>query len=83
MPVLTSGKKPDVRDRHSAVHLGLHGRVLGNRSRNLRAGVSIYEPKGRDQRVTAYRWYVADPVDFTRWLDALSSFVDPLLPDPR
>ncbi len=32
---------------------------------NLRAGLSIYEPKGPDQRVTAYRWHIADPVTFT------------------
>ena len=31
---------------------------------NLRAGVSIYEPKGLDQRVTAYRWHIADPITF-------------------
>ena len=35
---------------------------------NLRAGVSIYEPKGLDQRVSAYRWHIADPVIFTRSL---------------
>jgi hypothetical protein len=32
---------------------------------NLRAGLSIYEPKGLDQRVTAYRWHIADPITFT------------------
>ncbi len=32
---------------------------------NLRAGLTIYEPKGLDQRVTAYRWHIADPVTFT------------------
>ena len=31
---------------------------------NLRAGLSIYEPKGLDQRVTAYRWHIADPITF-------------------
>lgn len=35
---------------------------------NLRAGVSIYEPKGLDQRVTAYRWHIADPITFDRSL---------------
>jgi hypothetical protein len=35
---------------------------------NLRAGVSIYEPKGLDQRATMYRWHVADPVVFTKSL---------------
>jgi len=32
---------------------------------NLRAGLSIYEPKGLDQRVTAYRWHIDDPITFT------------------
>jgi hypothetical protein len=31
---------------------------------NLRAGISIYEPKGLDQRVTGYRWHIADPITF-------------------
>ncbi len=35
---------------------------------NLRAGVSIYEPKGQDQRATMYRWHVADPITFTKAL---------------
>lgn len=35
---------------------------------NLRAGVSIYEPKGLDQRATMYRWHIADPITFTRSL---------------
>jgi hypothetical protein len=35
---------------------------------NLRAGVSIYEPKGQDQRATMYRWHVADPITFARAL---------------
>ncbi len=35
---------------------------------NLQAGISIYEPKGLDQRVTAYRWHIADPITFTRML---------------
>jgi hypothetical protein len=35
---------------------------------NLRAGVTIYEPKGLDQRATMYRWHVADPITFTRSL---------------
>ncbi len=32
---------------------------------NLRAGVSIYEPRGPDQRATMYRWHIADPITFT------------------
>ncbi len=35
---------------------------------NLRAGLSIYEPKGLDQRVTAYRWHISDPITFERSL---------------
>ncbi len=35
---------------------------------NLRAGVSIYEPKGQDQRATMYRWHIADPITFRRSL---------------
>ncbi|MBK8976935.1 MAG: DUF2961 domain-containing protein [Planctomycetes bacterium] len=31
---------------------------------NLRAGVTIYEPKALDQRMTAYRWHVAAPITF-------------------
>ncbi len=31
---------------------------------NLRAGITIYEPKGLDQRVTGYRWHIADPITF-------------------
>ncbi len=38
---------------------------------NLRAGVSIYEPKGQDQRATMYRWHVADPITFTRSLEVV------------
>jgi hypothetical protein len=35
---------------------------------NLRAGVSIYEPKGQDQRATMYRWHIADPITFRKSL---------------
>ena len=31
---------------------------------NPRAGVSIYEPKGPDQRATMYRWHIDDPIPF-------------------
>ncbi len=31
---------------------------------HLRAGVTIYEPKGQDQRATMYRWHIADPITF-------------------
>lgn len=35
---------------------------------NLRAGVTIYEPKTLDQRMTAYRWHVAAPITFRKSL---------------
>lgn len=31
---------------------------------NLRAGVTIYEPKAMDQRMTAYHWHIAAPITF-------------------
>jgi hypothetical protein len=35
---------------------------------NPRAGVTIYEPKGPDQRATMYRWHIADPITFAKSL---------------
>ena len=45
---------------------------------NLRAGVSIYEPKGQDQRATMYRWHVADPITFTRALKVMMEDAQPV-----
>jgi hypothetical protein len=32
---------------------------------NPRAGVTVYEPKGPDQRATMYRWHIDDPIPFS------------------